>query len=82
MQKQFPFNTSPKQDNDAHDINIRTVWGTVSSGGGPSDLNEMLATMDAPSMRETMFTTLEDKIGTWSQSVSEEELLKAGAEER
>ena len=67
--KQFPLNTSPKQDNGTHDINIRAVWGTVSSGGGPSDLNEMLSTMDTPSMSETMFTTLEDKIGTWWQSV-------------
>ena len=79
--KQFPLNTSPKQDNGIH-INFRAVWGTVLSGDGPSDLNEMLSTMDAPCMSETMFTTLEDEIGTWWQSVLEEELLQAGAEER
>ena len=38
--------------------------------------------MDAPCMRETMFTTLEDKLWRWWQSVLEEELLKAGTEER
>ena len=80
--KQFPLNTSPKQDNDIHDINIPAVRGTVLSGDGPSELNEMLSTMDAPSMSETMFTTLEDEIGTWWQSVLKEELFKAGAKER
>ena len=37
--------------------------------------------MDAPSMSETIFTNLEDKIGTWWQSVLEEEMLKVWTED-
>ena len=46
------------------------------------ELNEMLSTMDAPSMSETIFTNLEDKIGTWWQSVLEEIMLKVWTEDR
>ena len=33
-------------------------------------------------MRETIFTNLEDKIGTWWHSVLEEEMLKDWTEDR
>ena len=42
----------------------------------------MLSTMDAPSMSETIFTNLEDKICTWWQSVFEEKMLKTWREDR
>ena len=80
--KQFPLNNSNIQENGIYDINLRAVWGTVSSGGGCSNLNEMLGTMNMPPMSEAMFTSLEEKIGLWWHEVIKQEMAKAGAEER
>ena len=80
--KQFPLNNSNIQENGVYDINLRAVWGTVSSGGGCSNLNEMLGTMNMPPISEAMFTSLEEKIGLWWHEVIKQEMAKAGAEER
>ena len=48
----FPNKTSVKQNNELYDINVRAVWGSISSGGGSSDLNDLLGTMNVPSMSE------------------------------
>lgn len=34
------------------DINVRSIWGTVSSGGGSAQLNETLAAMDMPATND------------------------------
>ena len=80
--EQFPIKTSEKQANGLYDINVRAVWGSVTSGGGASNLNEMLGSMSIPPMHEHMFTVLEDKIGSWWENVLKDEMEKAGAEEK
>ena len=52
---QFPILTSLKQNNGLCDINVRAVGGSISGGGGLSDLNELLGTMTVPSMSEKIF---------------------------
>jgi len=80
--QQFKVSTSPKQQNGLYDINVRAVWGTVTSGRGPSQLNEVLSTMNIPQMHNTMFTSVENRIGEWWLKALDEEMKKAGIEER
>ena len=61
--KDFCFHTRSKQSNGAYDINVRAVWGSVTSGSGCSDLNEIQGTMSVPPMHESMFSRLGEKIG-------------------
>ena len=65
-----------------YDINIRAVWGTVATGGGPSYLKETLGTMNVPVMSDTMFTALEQEIGLWWNEILKDEMAKAGTEEQ
>lgn len=80
--KEFSFHTSTRQSNGLYDINVRAVWGCVSSGSGCSDLNEILGAMNVPPMHQTMFSTLEEKIGSWWENALKDEIIKAGAEEK
>ena len=80
--KQFPMKNSDKQENALYDINVRAVWGTVASGGRPTDLNEILGTMNIPPMSETMFSSVEEQIGNWWSDILKDEMAKAGAEEK
>ena len=61
----FDIKTSHKLNNGLYDINVRAVWGAMSSGVGATDLNEQLGTMNVPSMNSTMFTSIEEQIGSW-----------------
>ena len=80
--QKFPLKNSKMIESGLYDINIRAVWGTVATGGGPSDLNETLGTMNVPMMSDTMFTALEQKIGLWWNDMLKDEMAKAGAEEK
>ena len=53
--KEFCFHTRSRQSNGICDINVRAVWGSVSSRGGCLYVNEILGTMSVPPMHESMF---------------------------
>ena len=83
-EKKFPLKTSPsiKTDDKIFDINVRAVWGAMTSGGGAASLNEVLGTLNMPTISERFFTSLEHKIGDWWQQIFEEDIKLAGAEEK
>ena len=63
-------------------VNIGAVWGHMSTGGGPSSLNETAAALDVPGMPKKTFASTEEYIGrAWEQMLGEE-ITKAGKEER
>ena len=60
-----------------YNINIRTVWGEMGTGGGVSHLNESLATIGVPDMTQTTFTNIEQHIYDWWCDMLDEELQAA-----
>ncbi|KAJ8309411.1 LOW QUALITY PROTEIN: hypothetical protein KUTeg_014285 [Tegillarca granosa] len=81
----FRFETSPQlpmKNSNHYDINIRSVWGSMVTGSGVSNLNELMGTMNCPGMSQNTFSTIEEEIGEVRQDCVEEDLLAAGAEER
>ncbi|KAJ8313214.1 hypothetical protein KUTeg_009233 [Tegillarca granosa] len=85
--QKFKFETSPQLLNNRnkskhYDVNVRAVWGSMATGGGLAHLNESLATLNSPGMSQQTYTTIEQEIGNMWGEVVEEDLLKAGAEER
>jgi hypothetical protein len=82
----FRLDTSKKvrtsTGNQRFEVNVRAVWGSMSTGGGASKLNEGMATMNAPGMTQTTYTAIEEEISKWWQTVLEEDLVAAGVEER
>ena len=77
--KRFPLNNSNIQENGIYDINLSAVWITVSSGGGCSNLNVMLGTMNMSPMSEAMFTPLAEKK---NHEIMKPEMVKTGVKER
>ncbi|KAK3108941.1 hypothetical protein FSP39_019316 [Pinctada imbricata] len=81
--KQFKLVNSPTlPESKRYDINVRAVWGSVSTGNGPSHLNELLGTMNSPGLSSTSFTSIEEEIGKWWANTLKDSMLKAGVEER
>ncbi|KAJ8321844.1 hypothetical protein KUTeg_000315 [Tegillarca granosa] len=85
--QKFKFETSPQLLNNRnkskhYDVNVRAVWGSMATRGGLAHLNESLATLNSPGMSQQTYTTIEQEIGNMWGEVVEEDLLKAGAEER
>ena len=80
--EQLAFETSRKlpivSNRAKYDINVRAVWGSIVTGNGASHLSEIMGTMDAPSLSQPAFTQIEQDIGNWWQSMSQDELLAAG----
>lgn len=77
--------TSPRVrvgKNNRFDINVRAVWGSMATGNGASHLNEMMATMNVPGMRPNTFSAIEHEISHWWKCVLDDDIWKAGAEER
>jgi hypothetical protein len=66
--KEFIFN---KGDNlsckgvEVSDINVKGVWGSMVTGGGCSDLNELLGTMGIPGLKPNQYTKIEEQVGEW-----------------
>lgn len=58
------------------------MWGSMTTGNGPSHLNEILGTMNSPGLSSTSFTAIEKEVGEWWLSALESNILEAGAEER
>ncbi|KAJ8320070.1 hypothetical protein KUTeg_001657 [Tegillarca granosa] len=62
----FRFETSPTLplDNSQHyDVNVRSVWGSMVTGGGVSHLNELMATLNSPGMSQPTYSNIEQEIG-------------------
>ncbi|KAK3099893.1 hypothetical protein FSP39_011406 [Pinctada imbricata] len=80
---EFHFSTSPQlPGTKRYDINVRAVWGSMSTGNGPSHLNELLGTLNSPGLSQPSFSAIESDIGKWWLSILERDMLAAGAEER
>ncbi|VDI26963.1 Hypothetical predicted protein [Mytilus galloprovincialis] len=82
-QKQFVLETSPKlktEGSNHYDINVRATWGSLTSGNGLAQLNELMSTLDSPSMTQKLFSTIENEINHWWENMLEED-LKCGIEE-
>jgi hypothetical protein len=47
------------------DINVEGVWGSMVTGGGCSDLIELLGTMGIPDLKSDQFSKLEGQKGEW-----------------
>ena len=67
---------------DYFEINVRAVWGSMVTGGGCSSTNESLGTMGIPGISERNYSKLEEEIGDWWLKILEEDMKKAGEEER
>ena len=82
----FDFETSPKTKTNNgsfnYDINIRSVWGSISTGKGRSQLNELLGTMNSPCMSQHTFGTIEEQISEWWQEVLQNDMVEAGKVEK
>ena len=63
-------------------VNLGAVWGQMVTGGGPSKLNEIAATLDMPGMHRKTFVSIEKQIGQAWETLLAEEMTKAGEEER
>ncbi|CAC5381699.1 unnamed protein product [Mytilus coruscus] len=72
-----------KQNASRHfDVNVRAVWGALASGNGLAHLNEVLATLDSPTMSQNTFTTIENEISQWWKDLLQEDFSQAIAEEK
>ncbi|KAH3691328.1 hypothetical protein DPMN_161458 [Dreissena polymorpha] len=80
--KEFKLETSKRQGNGFFDVNVRAVWGTMASGGGATDLQEQLSTLNIPPLTSNIFSSLDNTIGEWWSKSIKDDMLKAGAEER
>jgi hypothetical protein len=52
------------------------------TGGGCSDLNEVLGTMGIPGLKPNQYTKIEEQIGEWWREVLQDDMKAAGNEER
>ena len=64
------------------EVNLAAVWGQMATGGGAQPMNQFLSTMGVPGMSAPTFSSIEEQIGLWWRSVLEDEMLKAGEEEK
>jgi hypothetical protein len=65
-----------------YDINFRAVWGQMTTGGGHAKLDEVMGTFGIPGIRESTFCQIEEEIGGWWHDTLQEEMKKAGEEEK
>ena len=84
-QQKLSFDTSSRLETNASrhfDVNVRAVWGALASGNGLAHLNEVLATLDSPTMSQNTFTTIENEISQWWKDLLQEDFSQAIAEEK
>ena len=65
-----------------HSVNVGAVWGQLAVGGGQKSLNELLSTIGVPCMTKGTFQRIANQIGQSWEIILDEEILKAGAEEK
>jgi hypothetical protein len=63
------------------DVNTSAVSGTMATGGGHAQLEEVLSTMDIPTISNKTYKKIEDKIITELMATAECEMKKAAEEE-
>jgi hypothetical protein len=84
--KLFLFKTSPLIDSSGvhkrHEVNLRAVWGAMASGSGNAKLNELLCTIGLHGLSQPTFSAIEHEIGSWWQTVMQQDMLTAGREEK
>lgn len=66
---------------DVMDVNTSAVSGTITTGGGHTQLEEILTTMNIPSMSDKTFRKFEIKICDGLMSTAAQEMKKAAEEE-
>ena len=65
-----------------HSINVASVWGFVSTGGGHAKMDEILSVMSIPSIDRRNFHSTEMFITKeWRQQLAQE-MLERGKDER
>ncbi|KAJ8307596.1 hypothetical protein KUTeg_014850 [Tegillarca granosa] len=69
----------PLDNNQHYDVNVRSVWGSMVTGGRVSHLHELMATLNSPSMSQPTYSSIEQEIGDLLGDVVQEDLLAAGA---
>ena len=62
--------------------NIQAVLGQISTGGGASHLEEQMAAIQVPTMRNPVFVEIERSLGNVFNEMVVQGLLSAGKEER
>ncbi|KAJ8311097.1 hypothetical protein KUTeg_011347 [Tegillarca granosa] len=68
----------PLDNNQHYDVNVRSVWGSMVTGGRVSHLHELMATLNSPSMSQPTYSSIEQEIDLLGDVV-QEDLLAAGA---
>lgn len=63
-------------------VNMAAIWGSISAGIGNDKLGEVLSTMGMPMISSHTFSKTEQKIGKWWAKILEDDMLKAGEEEK
>ena len=83
--KLFHIRTSPRVQTEKGkkwSVNIGAVLGEMTTGGGLSQLNTMLAMMDVPGMHRKMFTEMEEFIGSEMMEQLSDSMRQAADEEK
>ena len=68
--------------NERYSVNVGAVWGQMATGGGQSNLNEFLASINVPGLSKPTFTKIETQIGNKWDELLCSEIIKAGEEEK
>lgn len=68
-------------DDNKMDLNTSAVSGTVATGGGHAQLEEMLSTMDIPPMTDKTYKKYEIVVANGWMATAQDEMEKAAAEE-
>lgn len=77
-----PRQRGPVGSKHRYTINVTSVWGIMSTGGGHSQMDEILSMMDIPCMSHTAFGTTETFVGQlWEQQLARK-IIEAGKAER
>ena len=62
--------------------NLAAVWAQMVTGGGHATLQETMSVLGVPTMTKKTFMATERDTGEWWRSLLEEEMIKAGKEEK
>ena len=84
--KKWNLHTSDKikgpTGNKRWSVNLAAVWGQMATGGGAQPMNQFLSTVGIPGLPPSTFSLIEEQIGLWWKVILEEDMIKAGQEEK
>jgi hypothetical protein len=72
---------SEKNNKNVMDVNTGAVCGTITTGGGHTQLAEFLSVLDIPSMSQPTFKNYEEKVSAGWAATAAAEMEAAAAEE-